>query len=120
MTAGRWAAPLVALASAAAMSAQAPPPTVLVPPASPNAAPAVTYSDATSPSGIGSFRHMSGAAAKDYIIETTGSGVALFDADNDGRLDVYLVNGSTLESPARGTARAAGRAVPQQPMCRPR
>jgi len=97
MTAGRWAAPLVALASAAAMSAQAPPPTVLVPPASPNAAPAVTYSDATSPSGIGSFRHMSGAAAKDYIIETTGSGVALFDADNDGRLDVYLVNGSTLD-----------------------
>ena len=38
---------------------------------------------------------MSGDIAKNYIIEATGSGVALWDYDNDGWLDVYLVNGST-------------------------
>ena len=43
--------------------------------------------------------------AKDYIIETKGSGVCLFDYDNDGWLDIYLVNGSTLEA-------LAGKAAP--------
>jgi len=34
---------------------------------------------------------------KKYVIEANGSGVALVDYDNDGLLDVYLVNGSRLE-----------------------
>ena len=55
---------------------------------------------------------MSGSAEKDYIIETTGSGVALLDFDGDGWLDVYLVNGSTLEP--RPDGRAARGALPQQ------
>jgi enediyne biosynthesis protein E4 len=93
----RWMVSFVALASAAAIAAQGHPPTVAVPPPSPNAAHGVTYVDATVASGIGGFRHVSGEPAKDYIIEVTGSGVAFFDADNDGRLDVYLVNGSTLD-----------------------
>ena len=37
-----------------------------------------------------------GAKEKKYILETTGSGVALIDYDNDGWTDVFLVNGSTL------------------------
>jgi enediyne biosynthesis protein E4 len=96
---------LTVLASVAVMTAaQALPPTVQVPPASPNAAPGVTYRDVTGASGIGGFRHVSGTPAKDYIIEVTGSGVALVDADNDGRLDIYLVNGSTLDIVRQGAA----------------
>ncbi len=34
-----------------------------------------------------------------YLIETMGSGVALFDYDNDGRLDIFLVNGAPLGEP---------------------
>jgi hypothetical protein len=38
-----------------------------------------------------------GQAANKYLLETTGTGVALIDYDNDGRLDLFFVNGSTLE-----------------------
>src|ERR1700716_1118038 len=34
--------------------------------------------------------------SKKYIIETTGTGAAIFDYDNDGWPDIYLVNGTTL------------------------
>ena len=37
--------------------------------------------------------------SKKYLIETMGSGVALFDYDNDGRLDIFLVNGAPLSDP---------------------
>lgn len=36
--------------------------------------------------------------SKKYIIETTGSGVAIFDYDNDGWPDIFLVNGTTLDA----------------------
>jgi hypothetical protein len=39
-----------------------------------------------------------GTPAKNYIIETKGSGVGLIDYDNDGWLDIYMVNGSTMET----------------------
>ncbi len=43
-----------------------------------------------------------GEYTKKYIIETTGTGVAIFDYDNDGWPDIFLVNGTTLEaSPGR-------------------
>ena len=38
-----------------------------------------------------------GVETKKYIIETTGSGVAIFDYDNDGWPDIFLVNGTTLD-----------------------
>jgi len=37
--------------------------------------------------------------SKKYLIETMGSGVALFDYDNDGRLDIFLANGAPLSDP---------------------
>ena len=74
------------------------PPTLAVPPASALAAPGVGYSDVTAAAGLASFRHVSGGAAKDYILEVTGSGAALFDYDDDGWLDAYLVNGATFKA----------------------
>ena len=42
------------------------------------------------------FRHTNGESGKKYFIEPIGSGVALFDFDNDTDLDLYFVNGSDL------------------------
>jgi enediyne biosynthesis protein E4 len=39
-----------------------------------------------------------GVDSKKYIIETTGTGVAIFDYDNDGWPDIFIVNGTTLEA----------------------
>jgi len=38
-----------------------------------------------------------GETTKKYIIETTGTGVAIFDYDNDGWPDIFIVNGTKLE-----------------------
>ncbi len=48
--------------------------------------------------GLASWRHTMGTPSKNFILETVGSGVALLDYDNDGWLDIYLVNGSTNEA----------------------
>ena len=55
----------------------------------------VVFEDRTKGSGLEAFRHRSGSPQKAHIIETPSGGVALVDVDNDGWLDVYLVNGST-------------------------
>lgn len=79
--------------------------TVRAPEPSPFAAPGVAFTDVTKAAGLGGFRHVSGSAGKDYIIEATGSGCAFIDYDNDGWLDVYLVNGGTMDV-LRGKAKA--------------
>ena len=43
------------------------------------------------------FRHHNGMTGKFYLPEIMGSGAALFDYDNDGDLDVFLVQGGALE-----------------------
>jgi hypothetical protein len=86
------------------------PPTLVVPPASALASPGVGYSEVTAAAGLSSFRHVSGGAAKDYILEVTGSGVALFDYDDDGWLDAYLVNGATFKA-LRGEEEAPSAAL---------
>jgi hypothetical protein len=56
----------------------------------------VVFADITKQSGLEKFRHRSGSPEKKVIIDTPGSGVALLDYDNDGWLDIYLLNGSTI------------------------
>ena len=69
--------------------------------------PAITFTDATQAAGLWAWRHVSGDPDKRYLIDSTGSGVAFWDFDDDGRLDIYLVNGSTLDHVRRGTAAPA-------------
>ncbi|HEX6622704.1 MAG TPA: CRTAC1 family protein [Pyrinomonadaceae bacterium] len=54
------------------------------------------FEDVTARTALAAFRHRSGGAAKDYILETVSGGVAIFDYDNDGLADIYLLNGSTF------------------------
>jgi hypothetical protein len=58
--------------------------------------PAVLYRDITREAGI-TFQHHA-APEKKYIVESMSGGVALFDYDNDGRLDVYFVDSLTVET----------------------
>ena len=61
------------------------------------------FNDATSALGI-NFEYVASHTSKKYLIETMGSGVALFDYDNDGRLDIFVVNGAPLSDPTpKGT-----------------
>jgi hypothetical protein len=56
----------------------------------------VIFEDVTKQSGLATFHHHSGSSEKSAILDAPGSGVALLDYDNDGWLDIYLVNGSTV------------------------
>ena len=61
------------------------------------------FTDVTSGLGV-HFQNLSSHTSKKYLPETIGAGVALFDYDNDGRLDIYLVNGAPLSDPTpKGT-----------------
>ena len=56
------------------------------------------FVDITKKSGV-NFDYKSSHTSRKYLIETMGAGVALFDYDNDGRLDIFLVNGAPLDDP---------------------
>ena len=60
----------------------------------------VIFEDIAEKSGLAKWHHTMGTPQKQFIIETVGSGVGLLDYDNDGWLDIYLVNGSTYEAQA--------------------
>ncbi|HEY3127869.1 MAG TPA: CRTAC1 family protein [Acidobacteriota bacterium] len=58
----------------------------------------ITFTDITTASGI-HFKHEPSKTSEKYLIETMGSGVAVFDFDNDGWLDIFFVNGGKLSDP---------------------
>jgi hypothetical protein len=62
------------------------------------------FSDVGQKAGLTALNVFGGKDTKRYIIETTGTGVAIFDYDNDGWPDVFLVNGTTLEGFPAGKA----------------
>ena len=59
---------------------------------------AVVFEDITKKAGLSGWVHKMGVPEKKFIVETNGSGVCLVDYDNDGWLDIYLVNGSTFDA----------------------
>jgi enediyne biosynthesis protein E4 len=56
------------------------------------------FMDVTPSLGI-NFQYVASHTSKKYLIETMGSGVATFDYDNDGRLDIFVVDGAPLGDP---------------------
>src|SRR5215467_284064 len=67
-------------------------------------APIVHFTDIATKAGITAPVVFGGETAKKYIIETTGTGVAIFDYDNDGWPDIFIVNGAKLEGFPNGKA----------------
>jgi hypothetical protein len=61
----------------------------------------VTFTDVAAAAGLGLAKNISGLARnKQFLLEEMGGGVALFDYDNDGWLDIFLVNGTAFEPSA--------------------
>src|SRR5271170_3324091 len=58
----------------------------------------IIFQDIAQKAGLTVWTHVMGTSEKKFIIETNGSGVGLIDYDNDGWLDIYLVNGSTYDA----------------------
>ncbi len=56
------------------------------------------FTDITAAAGV-HFLHRASPTTKKYLPETMGSGVAVFDYDNDGLLDLYFVNGARIDDP---------------------
>ena len=88
---GEIAAVWTALGMVWALVACAPDPLPTVP-----QQPVPLFADATQQAGL-HWQHRSGGPEKWHILEAKGGGAAFLDYDGDGYLDIYLVNGSTLE-----------------------
>jgi hypothetical protein len=66
------------------------------------------FLESTAATGL-SFTHVNGATGNYYMPEVMGAGVALFDYDNDGDLDVFLVQGGSLAARALGAGAPTSR-----------
>jgi hypothetical protein len=60
------------------------------------------FEDVANNAGLTMMNIFGGEDTKKYIIETTGTGAAIFDFDSDGWPDIFIVNGTTLEGFAAG------------------
>jgi len=64
----------------------------------PTVPPGIEFEDVTAKSGI-RFKHETSRTRQKYLPESMGAGVAMFDYDNDGWLDLFFVNGAKLQDP---------------------
>ena len=70
-----------------------------------NAKPLAYFTDIAAKAGLTMQNVFGGVTTKKYIIETTGTGVAIFDYDGDGWPDIFIVNGTKLEGSPAGQQR---------------
>jgi hypothetical protein len=68
------------------------------PPPPPQSLSPLTFTDITAAARV-NFKHAASPTSRKYLLESMGGGVALFDYDNDGRLDIYFTNGARLDDP---------------------
>jgi len=62
----------------------------------PQARSPLTFTGITAPSGV-NFVHAASKTTLKYLLETMGGGVAIFDYNNDGRMDLFFTNGAALK-----------------------
>jgi hypothetical protein len=60
--------------------------------------PVANFVDVAEKAGLNAINVFGGKKTKKYIIETTGTGVAIIDYDGDGWPDIFLLNGTTLDA----------------------
>jgi enediyne biosynthesis protein E4 len=62
----------------------------------------VQFRDIATAAGLTAQNVYGGLDRKDFILETTGNGVAIFDYDGDGRNDIFIANGTRLDGTVTG------------------